>query len=126
MDDAKERIHKLFMQKLAAEYPNHPWILKEKSMQWQEPRPVDTWIWMDIELYRNGQLLRVGRVSWNQDGTGHYGVSIAIESERGLGLYCWPSFRVLSDAQNFIERLMGMSVPDLMRIHGAQWPGVVL
>lgn len=125
-DEATRRVHKLFMKKLAAEYPRHPWVLKEKSMRWQNPRPVDEWYWMDIELYENSGLLRYGRVSWNRDGTGHYDVSLTVQSERGLGLYCWPSFRVLSDAQDFVERLMAMSVDELMRIHGTQWPGVVL
>ena len=126
MDDATERVHKLFLKKLAAEEPNHPWVLQARSMRWQEPRPVDQWYWMDIELYKNGTLLRYGRVSWKKDGSGYYSPSITVQNERGLGLYCWPDFRALSDAQEFVERLMGMSVEDLMRIHGTQWPGVVL
>ncbi len=120
-----KRVHRLFMQKLAAEYPAHPWVLKEMSMKWQEPRPVDIWYWMDIEVYENGQLLRYGRVSWPKAG-GVYDVSITYQSERGLGLYCWPSFRVLSDAQDFVEKLLDMTSADAMKIHGTQWPGVVL
>lgn len=29
-DDAIERVHKLFMQKLAVEYPDHPWVKKDE------------------------------------------------------------------------------------------------
>lgn len=124
-DESIDRVHRLFMQKLAAEYPAHPWVLKEMSMKWQEPRPVDQWYWMDIEAWQNGQLLRYGRVSWPKTG-GVYDVSITYQSERGLGLYCWPSFRVLSDAQDFVEKLMGMTSQEARVIHGTQWPGVVL
>lgn len=113
------------MQKLAAEYPAHPWVLKERSMKWQDPRPVDQWFWMDIEVYKNGQLLHYGRVSWLKTG-GVYDVSITYQSENGLGLYCWPSFRALSDAQDFVEKLMDMPSSEAMKIHGTQWPGVVL
>lgn len=126
MDDAVSRVHKLFMQKLAAREPHHPWVLKEKSMKWQDPRPVDEWWWMDIEEYQNGRLMRYGRVAWQQDGTGLFDVSITIESANGLGLYCWPKFRALSDAQDFVERLMGMTVEELKKEHGTQWPDVVL
>lgn len=120
-----DRVHRLFMQKLAVEYPAHPWVLKERSMQWQTPRPVDRWYWMEIEVYENGNLLRYGCVSWPKAG-GVYDVSITYQSERGLGLYCWPAFRVLSDAQDFVEKLMGMPSSEAMKIHGTQWPGVVL
>lgn len=119
-----KRVHRLFMQKLAAEYPSHPWLLKELSMKWQEPRPVDRWCWMDIEVYENGNLLRYGRVSWPKTG-GVYDVSITYQSEHGLGLYCWPSFRALSDAQEFVEKLMDMPSSEAIKIHGLQWPGVI-
>ena len=95
-------------------------------MQWKEPYPIDEFVWMDVETYEAGQLARVGRVSWMRDGSGHYKVRITIENQNGLGLYCWPAFRVLSEAQTFVERLMGMSVEALMAEHGTQWPGVVL
>lgn len=114
------------MRKLAAEDPNHPWVLKARSGHWQEPRPVDRWFWMDLPIYENGRLLREGRVSWNKNGTGYYRPRITIQNAHGLGLYCWPSFRALSDAQEFVERLMEMSVDALRAIHGTQWPGVVL
>lgn len=96
------------------------------TLHWREPRPVEGWYWMEIEEWQGDTLLRSGCVSWNRDGTGHYDVSITVESANGLGLYCWPSFRVLSDAQTFVERLMGMDVPALKAEHGTQWPGVVL
>jgi len=124
-EESTRRVHRLFMRKLAAEFPAHPWVLKEKNMQWQEPRIVDQWYWMDIEVWKNGALLRYGRVSWLKTG-GLYDVSITYQSERGLGLYCWPAFRVLSDAQDFVEKLMGMSSTEARAIHGTQWPGVVL
>lgn len=97
-------------------------------MNWLQPRLVnDEWYWMDIELRdERGRLLKVGRVSWNKDGTGHYDVSITYESEDGLGLYCWPSFRALSDAQTFVEQLMDMPIAHAKKLHGTQWPGVVL
>lgn len=97
---------------------------KEQSMQWQQPRPVEEWIWMEIELYQNGRLLRYGRVSWERGGV--YSPSITIQSEHGLGLGCWPSFHALSDAQDFVEALMVLPVAVLRRIHGTWWPGVVV
>lgn len=123
--EAVKRVHELFMQKLAREYPDHPWLSKERSMQWQQPRPVDIWLWMEIELWQNGTLIKVGRVSWGKDG-GYYHVSITYEQEHGLGLYCWPSFRALSDAQEFVEKLMGITSAEAIAIHGTQWPNVVL
>ncbi len=93
-------------------------------MQWQQPRPVDRWYWMDIEVYQNGVLQRYGRVSWPKAG-GLYSVSITYQSEHGLGLYCWPSFRALSDAQDFVERLMRMPSSEAMKLHGTEWPNVV-
>ena len=94
-------------------------------MQWLDPRPVDQWYWMDIEVYENGQLLRYGRVSWLKTG-GLYSVSITYQSENGLGLYCWPDFRALSDAQNFVEKLMGMTSAEARVIHGTEWPNVIV
>lgn len=123
---AIKRVHDLFLQKLAREYPSHPWLSKERSMQWQQPRPVAEWLWMDMEEWRDGHLIKVGRVSWKQDGTGHYDVSITFEQEHGMGLYCFPSFRALSDAQDFVERLMGMTSAEALELNGKQWPGVVL
>lgn len=125
-EEAVQRVNKLFLKKLETEYPAHPWVLKERNMKWQEPRIVDEWYWMDIEVYQDGQLLRYGRVSWLKNGKGHYDISITYQSEHGLGLYCWPSFRVLSDAQDFVERLMNMTSAEAMKLHGKQWPGVVL
>jgi hypothetical protein len=125
MNERVKRVHQLFMRKLAAEDPHHPWILKERSMKWQEPRVVDQWYWMDIEAYADGALLRVGRVSWPKDG-GLYDVSITYESEHGLCFPCWPSFHALSDAQDFVERLMAMPSHEARALNGTQWPGVVL
>src|SRR5690349_6271864 len=94
---------------------------------WKTPRPVDRWIWLDIEVFDAlGALIREGRVSWNQDGTGHYKVSITYQDHDGLGLYCWPEFRELDDAKAFVERLMDMGPEAAQAIHGTQWPGVVL
>ena len=28
-DESTKRIHRLFLKKLAAEYPNHPWVLRK-------------------------------------------------------------------------------------------------
>lgn len=104
---------------------------QRQSMVWREPRPVEGWYWMDIEQYGinqegvDGSLLRVGRVSWNRDGTGHYDTWINLEDE-GYGFLCWPSFRVLTDAQDFVDRLMLMSKAEIQRLHGTQWPNVVL
>jgi hypothetical protein len=63
-------------------------------------------------------------VSWNRNGTGRYKTSITVQSERGLGFYCWPDFQVLSDAQDFVEHLMGMTAERLMEEHRKLWPGV--
>ena len=124
-EESTVRIHRLFMRKLAVEQPDHPWVLKEQSGHWQEPRPVDRWFWVDLPQYQNGVLVRYGRVSWGKAG-GLYSPSITIQNAHGLGLYCWPSFRAPSDAQEFVERLMGMDVDALQAIHGTEWPGVVL
>lgn len=84
-------------------------------------------MWMEIQVFdTEGCLVREGKVSWNADGTGYYDASITYQDHHGLGLYCWPAFRILSDAQNFVEQLMRMSPEDAMGIHGKQWPNVVL
>jgi|SRR6185436_4637333 len=133
-DNAITRIERLFYEKLRARWPGHPWLATAKAkealgrqdaMVWNEPRRVDAWWWMDVEFAEDGNMIRYGRVSWNQDGTGYYDVSISYERE-GVGLSCWPSFRVLTDAQEFVERLMLMSLEQARQIHGTQWPGVVL
>lgn len=88
---------------------------------WEQPRRVDVWWWMDLNDWGEpGILRRCGRVSWNQDGTGEYRVTYADE-ERGIGLPCWPSFRALSDAQDFVERLMGMAFEDVEALHRNQF-----
>ena len=129
MDDATNRVGRLFWQKVAAAYPDHPWLKRidaqQAIMRWKEPRRVDVWWWMDIEFMDDGILTRGGRVSWNQDGTGFYGVSMDYARE-GVGLSCWPSFRALADAQEFVERLMVMPLGEAQALHGTQWPGVVL
>lgn len=129
-DRVSRRIARLFYQKLAAQEPDHPWVQHPRQWaavaEWRDPRRVEQWLWMDIELMdSDGVMIRYGRVSWNQDGTGTYDVSISYERE-GVGLYCWPSFRVLSDAQDFVERLMAMSLDEAKALHGTQWPNVVL
>ena len=131
MTDA-ERINRLFWQKLVVDEPTHPWLAREdaqaalRNWTWTQPRKVDVWLWMDVEVFGEvGNLVRGGRVSWNADGTGFYGVSISYERE-GVGLHCWPSFRALAAAQEFIERLMCMPLEAAQALHGTQWPGVVL
>ncbi len=130
--ESVDRVHRLFMRKLAAEYPSHPWVIKEQSMKWLAPRRVDVWWWMQIRAYNGvssvtneGIVKREGTVSWNADGTGHYGVFVSFEDE-GVGLHCWPDFYALSDAQSFIERLMTGTLAEAKSIHGTQWPNVVL
>lgn len=95
-------------------------------MTWQEPRIVDQWYWMAIEVWDGERILRAGNVSWQRATGGPYKVSITYENERGLGLYCWPAFRALSDAQDFVEKLMGMASAEAMKIHGTEWPNVVI
>lgn len=97
-------------------------------MTWEQPRQPNghDHVWMDLnEWSAPGILRRCGRVSWKADGTGYYKVDISYE-DIGLGLPCWPSFRALSDAQEFVERLFAMSVEEVTALHGTQWPGVVL
>lgn len=91
---------------------------------WGEPRRVDEWFWLDLNEWDGARLLRCGRVSWNADGTGAFEVSITVESHNGLGLYCWPAFRALSDAQDFVETLMPLSVMELYKRHGKGWQKV--
>lgn len=134
-DDSIARINRLFFEKLRARWPGHPWLATEEAKQalgrqdamvWGEPRRVNVWWWMDVEFLDDaGNMIRYGRVKWNQDGTGHYTVSITYEREN-TGLYAWPAFRALSDAQEFVEKLMLLSLEHAREIHGKQWPGVVL
>jgi len=95
-------------------------------MNWKEPRAVDEFWWLDIETYKGGRLDRVGRVTWLRSGEGLYSPSITVESANGLGLYCWPDFRALAEAQEFVEKLMRMPLAELKAFHGTQWPNVVL
>lgn len=95
-------------------------------MHWLEPRTVDEWVWLDCEVRDGTRMVRYGRVSWARVNPNLYDVSITYEAENGLGLYCWPAFRVLSDAQDFVEKLVGMSSTEARKIHGTQWPNVVL
>lgn len=125
MAERVKRVHRLFMRGLERDYPDHPWVLRERNMKWLEPRPVDRWIWMDIEVWKDGELQRYGRVSWLPTG-GVYDISITYQSEHGLGLYLWPSFRALSDAQEYVEKLMRMPSSEAREMHGPQWIGVVL
>lgn len=101
-------------------------MCNEVDYIWKQPRRVDQWWWMDVEIIdnNNGDMVRYGRVSWNQDGTDHYDVSLSCERE-GYGFYCWPSFRNLSDAQNFIEQLMPLSLQAIEARHGTQWQGIL-
>jgi hypothetical protein len=132
--EAIVRVERLFFEKIRARYPGHPWLAtarakealgRQDAMVWGEPRRVDEWWWMDVEFKEGETLIRGGRVSWLQDGSGYYTISMDYAKE-GCGLYCWPSFRALADAQEFVERLMGMSLEQAKLIHGTQWPGVVL
>lgn len=93
---------------------------------WRAPRRVDVWWWMELEYYEPGtqNMIRGGCVSWNQDGTGTYRVSMSCERE-GYGFVCWPSFRALSDAQTFIETLMMLPFEEIMRRDGTDWRRVL-
>lgn len=92
---------------------------------WEQPRQVDEWWWMDLNIWREpGILCRCGRVSWMQNGTGYYAIDISDE-EHGVGFLCWPAFRSLSDAQDEVERLLLLSVDELRQLNGTEWPNVV-
>lgn len=131
MADDTTRVARLFWQKLAIEEPGHPWLKRADAQEalrnwtWREPRRVDVWWWMDVEATDGGDMVRYGRVSWTQSGAGYYDVEIHYERE-GTGLLCWPSFRSLSAAQEFVEALMCLPVEEAHAIHDTQWPGVVL
>lgn len=88
---------------------------------WGEPRIVDEWYWMDLNLWSDpGILWRCARVSWDRDGTRAY--SVSIDDERsGFGFYCWPSFRVLSEAQEEAERLIRLPFEEIKAEHGKNW-----
>lgn len=91
---------------------------------WGEPRPVDEWLWMDLDIFDcDDCLLRSGRVWWNTDGTGHFHISITIDN---YGFMCWPDFHALSDAQDYVEHLMALPLETVKGLNGAQWPGVVV
>jgi hypothetical protein len=96
-------------------------------MKWREPRRVDRWWWMDIEIYNpeTSSLIRSGRVSWDFDKAGDYSISMDYAQE-GIGLCCWPAFCVLADAQDFVECLMTLPLDQAKKIHGMYWPGFVV
>lgn len=96
---------------------------------WLQPRLVDggrKW-WMDTEIREDDGIVmvRYGRVSWRSDGTGYYDVSVTFERE-GFGFYCFPDFRALSDAQDYVDRLMVMTLDEVKQENGRLWPGVVI
>lgn len=90
-------------------------------MKWLEPRNVDEFVWLDCEIRDGAHLRRCGCVSWARENPDLYSINITYEDERGLGLYCWPLYRVLSEAQDFVEQLMGMSSTEAKKIHGKNW-----
>jgi hypothetical protein len=92
---------------------------------WGQPYRVDVWWWMDLNLWSApGILSRCGRVSWNQDGTGLYGVTFSDE-RAGIGLTCWPDFHALSEAQSFVESIIGLPLAQIEARHGQQWREVL-
>ena len=107
-------------------------MIQQQLMQWTQPRRVDVWWWMEIRITdgvsaTTGEdiVTREGTVTWNADGTGHYGVFISFERE-GVGLHCWPDFYALSDAQAFVEKLMAGTLAEAMALHGTLWPNVLI
>lgn len=94
--------------------------------QWRQPRRVDVWWWMELEVFDvDGTMIRGTRISWNRNGTGYFKIAVDFERE-GYGFNCFPAFRVLSDAQAYAEGLMLLSLEEVMRVNESQWPGVVL
>lgn len=95
---------------------------------WKEPYRVDRWYCLDIEIHdAEGRLVRSGRVSWDiHVQSSPFSIDICYHDHHGLGLYCWPQFRVLSAAQDFVERLMRMSPEDAQKIHGGHWKGAII
>ena len=94
---------------------------------WDTPKRVDANLYF---MYLNewespGIIKRYAIISWAADGTGAYSPSMHYE-DRGYGFYCWPEFRALSDAQDFIERLWCMPFATVKALNGSQWPNVVL
>lgn len=90
-------------------------------MKWLEPRNVDEFVWLECEERDGPRMLRYGCVSWQRVNPDFYHVNMTYQSENGLGLYCWPLYRVLSEAQDFVEQLMGMSSSEAKKIHGNNW-----
>jgi hypothetical protein len=121
-----QRINRLFFEKLLKQYPDHPWRNRAPLPTWEQPRRVDQWWWMDLNIWSApGIMRRYGRVSWNQDGTGYYDISINDE-EHGWGFPCWPSYRALSDAQDEVERLLRLPFEELKEENGrTEWRDVV-
>lgn len=97
-----------------------------QELHWREPRPIDEFVWMDLEEWDGESIVRYGRVSWSRALGGPYSVQMHYEREHGLGLYCWPRFRALSDAQDFVERLWQLPLEDVRALHGTQWRTVLL
>jgi hypothetical protein len=80
---------------------------------------------MELNIWQSsGVLRRCGQISWNQDGTGHYSITIHDE-EHGYGFPCWPDYRALSDAQEAVEELIRLPLDELRRRNGQEWPNVV-
>jgi hypothetical protein len=118
MNTPTERVHHYFMTKLLMQYPEHPWRTRFVLPPWGQPRKVDVWWWMDLNLWSApGVLWRCGRVSWNQDGTGIYSISISDE-HAGYGWYSWPEYQALSAAQDAVEALILLPVEEIHRRNG--------
>jgi hypothetical protein len=96
--------------------------MNEPLPAWEQPRRVDVWWWMDLNIWRApGILRRCGRVSWNADGSGYYTITIHDE-EHGYGFPFWPCYRSLSDAQDEIERLIRLPLDAITAEHArATW-----
>lgn len=80
---------------------------------------------MELEEWDGKRLVRSGTISWSRVSGGPYKVSMTYEREHGLGLYCWPYFRALSDAQDFVERLWRMPLDEVKQLHGQRWREVL-
>ena len=86
---------------------------------WGEPRRVDVWWWLDLNLWQTpGVLWRCGRVSWNQDGTGLYDVAFHDEIA-GIDIPLYVEFQALSDAQEFIESIIAQPLRDIQNSDAA-------
>lgn len=112
-----------------------------EPFHWCQPRKVSDRWWMELHWYCRSDgtfypedhrahcndgilLVRGGRVQWAVHGQSPYAIDISCERE-GIGLWCWPSFQALADAQSMVETLIVLPTAAILARHGIDWQRVI-